>query len=59
MVNIATVPTAKSIAVVKRICPPHIVANQFKTFTPVGTAMNIVDKENAATEIGPIPDTNM
>ena len=39
--------------------PPHMVANQFNIFTPVGTAMNMVASEKAATEIGPIPDTNM
>ena len=51
--------TAKSIAVVKRSRPPHIVASQLRIFTPVGTAMNIVDNEKAATEIGPMPETNM
>ena len=39
--------------------PPHIVASQFRIFTPVGTAMNIVAIEKAKTEIGPMPDTNM
>ena len=41
------------------IFPPHIVASQLRIFTPVGTAMNIVDSENAATEIGPMPEANM
>ena len=59
IVNIDTTPKAKSIATVNLILPPHMVANQFRIFTPVGTAMNIVDIEKAATEIGPIPDTNM
>ena len=59
MVNMATVPTANSIAVVNWILPPHIVANQLRIFTPVGTAMNIVAIENAKTEIGPMPETNM
>ena len=59
MVNIATVPVANNIAVVNRNLPPHIVASQLRIFTPVGTAMNIVASENAATEIGPIPETNM
>ena len=36
-----------------------MVASQLRIFTPVGTAMNMVDIENAATEIGPRPDTNM
>ena len=59
MVNMDTTPEAKSIGVLKRIRPPHMVASQFRIFTPVGTAMNIVDTEKAATEMGPIPDTNM
>ena len=36
-----------------------MVAIQFRIFTPVGTAMNIVDTEKAATEIGPTPEANM
>ena len=59
MVNIVTTPMENSIAVVNRIFPPHMVASQFRIFTPVGTAMNIVDSEKAATAIGPMPDTNM
>ena len=59
MVNIETTPTAKSMAVVNRSLPPQIVASQFNIFTPVGTAMNIVEIEKAMTEIGPIPETNM
>ena len=39
--------------------PPHMVAIQLRIFTPVGTAMNIVDSENAATETGPMPEANM
>ena len=38
---------------------PHIVASQFRIFTPVGTAMNIVDSANAATDSGPMPEANM
>ena len=45
--------------VVKRIRPPHIVASQFSIFTPVGTAMNMVDTEKAATATGPTPEANM
>ena len=59
MVNIATRPIENSIGVVKLSFPPHIVAIQFRIFTPVGTAMNIVDTEKAATEIGPMPEANM
>ena len=36
-----------------------MVAIQLRIFTPVGTAMNIVDTEKAATEIGPMPEANM
>ena len=32
-------PTVKSIGVVKRSCPPHMVPIQLKNLTPVGTAM--------------------
>ena len=45
MVNMDTTPEAKSIGVLKRMRPPHMVASQFRIFTPVGTAMNIVDTE--------------
>ena len=34
-------------------------AIQLRIFTPVGTAMSIVDSEKAATEIGPMPEANM
>ena len=44
---------------VKVSFPPHIVAIQLRIFTPVGTAMNIVDTEKAATEMGPRPEANM
>ena len=36
-----------------------MVANQLRIFTPVGTAMNMVDTENAATASGPTPEVNM
>ena len=57
--NIATRPTAKSIGVEKLSLPPHMVAIQLRIFTPVGTAMNIVDTEKAATDQGPSPEANM
>ncbi len=50
---------ANFIAVVNRSLPPYIVAIQLRIFTPVGTAMNIVDTENAATANGPTPEANM
>ncbi len=33
--------------------------SQLKIFTPVGTAMNIVDTEKAETATGPKPTANM
>ena len=59
MVNIATAPTEYNIAVLNRSRPPHMVASQLRIFTPVGTAMNMVDSEKAATETGPMPEVNM
>ena len=41
-VNRKMKPTAQSIGVRKLIEPPHIVAIQEKTFTPVGTAITMV-----------------
>ena len=59
MVNIVTRPTENSIGVLNFSRPPYIVASQLRIFTPVGTAMNIVDSEKAVTESGPMPDANM
>ena len=59
MVNMATKPAENNMGVLKVIFPPHMVAIQLRIFTPVGTAMNMVDRENAATEMEPIPETNM
>lgn len=42
IVNRKMNPKANKDAVLIRIAPPHNVANQLKTFTPVGTAMIIV-----------------
>ena len=42
MVNMTRNDMAKSIEVVKRIAPPHMVAIQLKIFTPVGTAMSML-----------------
>ena len=42
IVNIMTKPIANNIGVSNVIEPRHIVATQLKTFTPVGTAINIV-----------------
>ena len=59
MTNVEMNPTANNIAVVKRIAPPQSVAVQLKIFTPVGTAMNIVEIPNAETATGPRPTANM
>ena len=39
--------------------PPHIVPSQLNIFTPVGTAITIVDKPNPACATGLIADANM
>ena len=59
MVNIETSDTENIIGTVKRTLPAHMVAIQFRIFTPVGTAMNMVVAENAATDTGPMPAVNM
>ena len=43
IVNSATNPIANIICVEKRICPCAIVAIQLKIFTPVGTAISMVE----------------
>ncbi len=57
--NMATNPSANSIGVASFIEPRQHVASQLKIFTPVGTAMNIVDTENAEIATGPRPTANM
>src|SRR2546423_651655 len=59
MVNIAMKPRANSIGVLKWRSPPHVVASQLKIFTPVGTAMNIVETAKAEFATGPNPTANM
>ena len=59
IVNIAMNPSANSIGVVNRMAPPHIVPSQLKIFTPVGTAMSIVERPNAEFATGPSPMANM
>src|SRR3954463_7372557 len=59
MVNIVMRPQQNSSGVSNFNLPPHMVAVQLRIFTPVGTAMNIVVRENTVTDIGPIPETNM
>ena len=52
-------PSAKSIAVLSLTAPRHTVASQLKIFTPVGTAMIIVESANAEIATGPRPVANM
>ena len=59
MVNNTMSPTANFIAAVNCSFPPQIVIVQFTIFTPVGTAIAIVEMENTATDTGPSPEANM
>ena len=52
-------PIAPSIAVVKRIEPPHMGPSQLKIFTPVGIAMIIVLATKNESAIGPSPTVNL
>ena len=59
MMNMATNPMANSIGDLSRRSPPHSVPIQLKIFTPVGTAMNMVETANAELATGPRPTANM
>ncbi len=59
MTNCTRNATAKSIAVVRRIAPPHIVATQLKILTPVGTAMSRLEAAKTASATRPSPTANM
>ncbi len=59
MMNMAINPSANNIGVLKWMSPPHKVPSQLKIFTPVGTAMNIVEMANAELATGPRPVANM
>src|SRR6266540_7120775 len=59
MVKTARKPSAKSIDVLKRSEPPHSVPTHENTFTPVGTAMSIVDDMKKTCSTGSMPATNM
>ncbi len=50
---------AKSIAVRSWSDPPHMVAVQLNTFTPVGTAINILVAAKKALNVLPNPTANM
>ena len=55
MMNVIMKPIDHSIGLVKRTRPPYIVNSQFKTFTPVGTAMIIVAMPKIALTLAPAP----
>ena len=59
IVNIAMKPTAKSMGVVIRNRPPHMVPSQLNILIPVGMAIVIVARPNAAWATGVIPEANM
>ncbi len=59
MVKLEIRPRAKSIAAVKRSCPPQSVPNQLKILTPVGMAMAMVVSAKALFTTGPKPVANM
>src|SRR5437762_1614844 len=59
IVNTTMNAIAKSIAVRKRRAPPQSVPSQEKIFTPVGTAMSIVDAMKKICSAGSMPATNM
>ena len=53
IVNMATKPIANNIGVLRRIEPPQPVPSQLKIFTPVGTAIRIVEMPKA--ELATVP----
>ena len=59
IVNIAINEIENSIGVLSRIFPPQSVPSQLKIFTPVGTAISIVDIVKAVLAAGPSPTVNM
>ena len=59
MMNMAMNPTANRSGALKLIWPPQSVAIQLKIFTPVGTAMSMVEIANAEFATGPRPTANM
>ena len=59
MMNMAMNPRENNIGVSSRSLPPHMVPIQLKIFTPVGTAISIVEIAKAALVAGPRPTVNM
>ena len=52
-------PTAKSMAVVKRTLPCHMVPSQLKIMMPVGMEMLMVEMLKIELTSGPMPVVNM
>ena len=59
IMNIQRKPSAKSIGVRIRSCPPQIVPIQLKILTPVGTAIAMVASAKADVATVPMPVVNM
>ncbi len=59
MMNIATKPSAKYSGVLNWSEPPQMVPIQLKIFTPVGTAISMVEIAKNESAIGPMPVANM
>ena len=59
MVNTKRKPTANSIGVSKVMEPFHMVAIQLKTFTPVGTAISMVEYMKKSWPVTGMPVVNM
>ena len=59
MVNTKIKPTANSIGVSNVMEPFHIVAIQLNTFTPVGTAINMVEYMKNNCPVTGMPVVNM
>jgi hypothetical protein len=59
MVNMPMKATAKSMAVVKRMAPPHMVPSQLKILIPVGIAISMVPSAKKVSAMGPRPTANM
>ena len=59
MVKVAMKPRANNIGVLNRSDPCQIVPSQLKIFTPVGTAMSIVEIMKKICSVSSTPATNM
>jgi hypothetical protein len=59
IMNIQTKPRANIMGVRIWSCPPHMVPIQLNILTPVGTAIAIVARENAAVATVPMPVVNI